>query len=191
MDALAARRDAAAARLSAAEASRDPVALATAAEQDQWRRLEALEADPRFDAPANADLRDRHRVLKGVIAWNLDREFKERAWRERRELRELDEAIANAGLRYASIRAAQTEQPRRFDEFAARIAALRPRIASMQAAIDRTLHRQEAVLVAHAVEDLEAQKQRLASYRVQGRFALASIYDRAGRISANARGDSP
>jgi hypothetical protein len=192
--ALTARRDDAAARLAAAESSRDVAALATAEEQDRWRRLAALEADPRFSAPENADLRERERVLKGILAWDLDRQFKERAWRERRALRDLDKAIAETGAHIASIRAARTAEPRRFDEFAARIAALAPRITAMQASVGRTLHRQEGVLVALAVQDLDSQKRRLASYRVQARFALATIYDRAGATQASAatpRGANP
>ena len=185
IDALAARRDAAAARLAAAESSRDIAALATAGEQDRWQRLMAIEADPQFSAPENAQLRERNRVLKGILAWDLDRQFRERAWREHRTLRDLDRAIAEAGTRLTSIRAAQAGEPRRFDDFATRITALTPRIASMQAAIDKTMHRQEGVLVALAVQELDAQKQRLASYRVQARFALATIYDRAGATQAS------
>jgi tetratricopeptide (TPR) repeat protein len=194
MGALVARRDAAAARLSAAESSRDVVALATDEERERWRRLMAVEADPRLSEPGNADLRERQRVLKGVLTWDLDRQFRERVWREHRALQEVNQAIAATQGGLASIQAARTEQPRRFDEFAARIAALRPRITTMQAAIDRTLHRQEGALVALAVRELDAQKQRLASYRVQGRFALATIYDRAGAppvSAANASGGPP
>ena len=184
--AMAARRDAAAARLAAAESSHDIAALATAEEQDRWQRLAAIEADPHFGAPENADLRERLRVLKGVMSWDLDRQFKERAWREHRALRELDEEIASADTRLAGIRAAETAEPRRFDEFAARIAALTPRIVAMQAAIDVTLHRQENMLASLAEKELDDQKQRLASYRVQARFALATIYDRAGAAQVSA-----
>ncbi len=189
--ALAARRDAAAARLAAAESSRDVAALATAEELDRWQRLAAIEADPQFGAPGNAGLRERLRVLKGVMTWDLDREFKERAWRERRALRELDAAISTAETRLAGIRAAETTEPGRFDEFSARIAALTPRIVAMQAAIDATLDRQQHMLASLAERELEAQKQRLVSYRVQARFALATIYDRAGAARVSAAGDTP
>lgn len=186
MEQLRARRDALAARVAQAESGRDVAALATAEEQDRWQRLAAVEGDPQFSAPGNEDLRSRHRLLKGVIAWDLDREFKARLWRERRGLRDLDAAITEADTRLAAIRQAQLDEPRRFDAFAERIAGLTPRIVTMQAAIDDTLHRQEGTLVALAVDELQSQKERLASYRIQARFALATIYDRAGSTQAAA-----
>jgi hypothetical protein len=184
--ALAARRDALGERLARAVETRDVAALATAEERDRWQRLAALERDPQLGAPGNEALRERHRVLKGVLAWDLDRAFRERAWRERRALAELDRAIAEASARLAALESARVDEPRRFDEFAARITALTPRIVTMQAAIDTTLAHQEDTLVAMAVRELGAQQERLASYRVQARFALATIYDRAGAAQARA-----
>ena len=193
IDALKARRDALAARLAQAEASHDAVALASAAERDQWQRLEALTALPAFQAPENDALRQRLRLLRGVVSWDLDRQFKERLWRERRGLRELDAVLAQAESRLASVAAAETGEPRRFEEFAARIARLAPRIAVMQAAIDNTRRREEGTLVALAERELESQKERLASYRVQARFALATMYDRAAatQVAAGDTGARP
>jgi tetratricopeptide (TPR) repeat protein len=181
---LTARRDALAARLARAEQERDITALATAEEQDRWQRLAAIERDPQFAVAGNEEMRKRQRLLKGVVAWDLDRGFRERAWRERRSLAQLDRAIVEADGRLGAIRAAQADEPRRFDDFAARIALLTPRIVAMQADIDATLAHQEDVLVAMAVRELGAQKERLASYRVQARFALATIFDRAGAAQA-------
>jgi hypothetical protein len=39
--------------------------------------------------------------------------------------------------------------------------------------------RQNRYLQALAIDELNAQKQRIATYQVQARYALASIYDRA------------
>jgi len=188
---LRARREALAARLARAQADRDGAALAGAEDQDRWRRLLAVEQDPQF-AGADADLRQRQRLLKGVMSWELDRTFRERAWRTGRELAALDRSLAQAESRLAAIATARDAEPRRFDELAARIAAITPRIEAMQASIGRTLGRQEGVLVAMAERELGAQKERLASYRVQARFALATIYDRAGATqAARAEGAAP
>jgi hypothetical protein len=42
-----------------------------------------------------------------------------------------------------------------------------------------TEHKQSAYLAQVAVSELEQQKDRLAAYQVQARFALATMYDRA------------
>jgi tetratricopeptide (TPR) repeat protein len=177
--ALQARRDALSARITQAESTRDVAELATAAQREQWDRLQRVERDPSFAAPGSEDLRSRHRVLKGILHWDLDRQFKERLWRERRALAEIDRGIERAEAQLAGLADAQLVEPRRFDGFATRIAALAPRIATMQAAIARALQRQDDALVAMAVAEFESRKQRLASYRVQARFALATMYDRA------------
>lgn len=187
---LQARRAALVQRLAQADATRDVAALATAGEQEHWARLEQLAADPGF-ATAAPELRERHRLLKGVMLWDLDRGFRERSWRAHRALRDLDRELATAKAHLAGIQAAGTAEPARFDEFAARIAALAPRIGSLQAAVSATLHRQEDTLVALAVQELGAQKERLASYRVQARFALATLYDRASTQAATGRGAAP
>jgi tetratricopeptide (TPR) repeat protein len=187
VEALAVRRDALAARLEAAEGNRDVVALADATEREQWARLEAVRRDPQLGAAGNEALAARQRVLQGVLYWDLDRRFKERLWQTRREFAALDAGLASAGTRLAAVGEARGGEPRRFDGFAARIAGLAPRIDTLRGAIDRSLGRQEAVLVARAVSELEAQQQRLANYRVQARFALARMYDRAEAQAAAVR----
>jgi tetratricopeptide (TPR) repeat protein len=194
LDTLRAQRDTLAARLARAEATRDVAELATPAERTQWDRLQRLEQDPAFAAPEHAGLRGRHRVLQGALRWELDRQFKERLFRERRALVDIDRGIERAGTQLAGIADARVAEPRRFDGFASRITALAPRISAMQSAIGRALQRQDEALVAMAVTELESRQQRLASYRVQARFALATMYDRANSAqvaAAPARSPAP
>ncbi len=186
---LRASQDALAQHIAAARANRDVAALATAEEAVHWRQLATVEADPQF-AVAPDDVRQRHRVLKGVMRWDLDRQFRERLWLRERELRALGDAISTSEARMAAVAEARAGEPRRFEEFAARIAAVEPRVAAMRAEITATRTHQERGLVALAVQELEGRKQRLASYRVQARFALATIFDRAGAKQA-AAGESP
>jgi hypothetical protein len=71
-----------------------------------------------------------------------------------------------------------------------RIALLTPRVVEVAARIDETLLRQTRDLEGIAVEELQARLDRLSTYRVQARFALASIYDRASaRVDAIETGD--
>lgn len=184
--ALAARRDVLADRLARARETHDVAALADAAQLGQWQRLQAIGADPRLAEPQNAELAARARLLRGVLQWQLERQFREKLWRTGRELAAAEHALAEAEARVAGIAGTRLEEPRRFGDFAARIAAAEPRIVAMRTAIDRTLRRQEEVLVALAVRELEAQQERLASYRMQARYALATLYDRAAAAQAAA-----
>jgi hypothetical protein len=60
-----------------------------------------------------------------------------------------------------------------------RIAALAPRVEALRTTARDTLENQRAFVQGIAVEELQAQRERVNTYLVQARFALASVYDRA------------
>ena len=177
--ALAARRDELATRIARIEAERDVVGLASAAEARQWAEISTLEANPAFMTDAGAAARDKHRVIKGSLLWQLDAEFRYRLWQQQRNLAQLDEYLALAHANEARVVLARDQAPRGLDEFATRIALLTPRLEAMQTQIAAVLDQQQDHLTLVATAELESQKSRLLSYRVQARFALATIYDRA------------
>jgi tetratricopeptide (TPR) repeat protein len=178
LDALTARRDALAARLAAVEADRDVAGLGTAPQRDQWSRLTALEAAPDF-ATADANDRERHRLLKGVLLWDLDRDFRYRLWQQRRELAAVDAALAKARTSHAAAVGARGGLPAELAGLGARLDAVGPRLAALRAEVGDARLAQEARLTGLAVAALREQRGRLAAYRVQAQFALATIYDRA------------
>ena len=59
------------------------------------------------------------------------------------------------------------------------IEALKPRVEGMQTFADTALAKQQTYIQSIAVDELKAQRDRLNTYMVQARFALASMYDRA------------
>ncbi len=141
-----------------------------------WPRIGA---DPGLAAADAAGLRDRHRLLTGVLAWELDRDYQYRLWQQRRNLRELDALLARATRGQDGAATARRDTPAGLDGFAARIAAVAPRIERMQNVIAQARGQQEQQLQALAIDTLKDQRERLAAYRVQAQFALATIYDRA------------
>ena len=181
--AMRARRDSIAADLSRIEKSRDILGFATDAERRQWFELEAMESGVAWNSENAAAARDKQRVLKGVLQWNLEAEYKYRLWRQRRSLAELDSALTQAEQYRHSVDTARATVPVRLEEFAARIELLAPRIEVMQAGISAALGDQETELQVLAARELEAQKERLSTYRLQARFALAAIYDH-GTVAA-------
>src|SRR5690606_4751293 len=103
------------------------------------------------------------------------------------ELRQLDLALKEAQARRYRLLAAKETWPERFAALTARIGALEPRIAALRAAAFDALGRQQRFVEALAIEELEDRRQRLAAYRVQARFSLAAIYDRASSQAAVVR----
>lgn len=179
------RRDALVTTLEQIEASRDIVGLADVAQLDQWRRLTALETNAAWHAGQSADARDRHRILKGSLLWRLDRDYRYRLWQQQRAVADIDRTLVEARNLQNRTQIARRDRPLRLEDYRLQINALNPRIDAMQAQIDALLTRQEDQLQVVIAQNLEAQKQRLASYRMQARFALATIYDQTTVRSAD------
>jgi hypothetical protein len=175
-------------RLAAVAGARDVVALATPSEQNQWRRLQGMESqlDLLGDDPSARELSGKQRFLKGVLQWEVEREYKVRLWREQRSLRELEDQLAEVSRAYRQVDSARAEWPREFADLSERITRLTPVVLNLAGQIDATLAQQAQYLEGIAVEELQAQHERLNTYQVQARFALASVYDRA-----TARVDAP
>ena len=159
--------------------SHDWLALATRSEFEMWGEIASLENTPalRADIPEAAEVRDKIQLLKGVLQWQLEREFKDRLWKIRRDLNDAGEALVATQRSRRQIDETMRNEPLRFAELSERVYGLAPRIEGMKMRVDDTLTEQRAFLQSIAVGELQAQKQRLDIYTIQARFALAAIYD--------------
>jgi chromosome segregation ATPase len=123
--------------------------------------------------------KERLRLVKGVLFFRLDAAFKARVWQQRRAIKDLDLALVEAQNRWVRVQRERTTVPTNTGEFASRIAQLQARIDGLQVRLVAMQHRQNDYLGELAATQLQAQKERLATYSVQARFELASLYDRA------------
>ncbi len=167
------------------ESSRNVIGLANEVEADQWSRLAALETSSAWVSPQAADARDKQRILKGTLIWRLDRDYRYRLWKQRRAMAEIEHALTETGNLDSRTAFIRKNMPLNLEDYRVRMTALQPRIQAMQARIDVVMARQEQQLQTVMAQELEAQKRRLASYRIQARFALATIYDQATVVSAD------
>ena len=167
------------------ERSDDWLALATEYEFEMWGEISGLEVTPALtaDIPEAAEVRGKIKLLKGVLRWNLEKQFKDRLWRIRRDLRKTGEALVETQRARRQIDESMRGQPLEFAAFSERIAALEPRIESMKMRVEDQMAKQSAYMQSIAVGELQAQKERLNIYTVQARFALAAIYDIAATVS--------
>jgi len=174
-------RDSLETRLNAIERANDVAALGAPDERAQWARIRELEAAlaPAPNDDANNALRDRLRLVKGVLFFRLNDAFKARVWQERRTIKDLDLALREAQNRWVRVERARSSVTVNTGEFAERLAALKARIAALQGRLANMEQKQNGYLQQLAVAELATQKDRLATYEVQARFALASMYDRA------------
>jgi tetratricopeptide repeat protein len=166
------------------ESSNDWLALATPAEFEMWGEITGLEATPALsaDIPEAAEVREKIALLRGVLQWDLEKQFKDRLWRIRRDLRQTGEALVETQRARRQIDESMRQQPLEFAAFSERVYGLGPRIEGMKIRIEDQMADQRAYLKNIAVGELQAQKDRLDIYTVQARFALAAIYDIAATV---------
>jgi hypothetical protein len=171
-------------RMDSIEKTGDSLALATAHEFDLWGEIIAMERNPALQAniPEAEEVRDKIRLLKGVLQWNLDKEFKIRAALIRRNLRQSGEALVDAQRSRRKVDESMRTEPQLFLSFNRRIDGLSPKIDGLRDRVDVSMGMQRAFLQTIAVDELRAQKQRLDTYSVQARFALAAIYDLSSTV---------
>ncbi len=166
------------------EQSKDWLALATEQEFEMWGEITGLANTPALTAniPEAVEIKDKIRLLKGVLQWQIERDFSNRLWRIRRNLRQTGEALVETQRARRQIDDTMQKEPLRFDEFSQRVYGLAPRIDGIQLRVAESMAEQRAFLQSIAVDELQAQKQRLDIYTVQARFALAAIYDMAATV---------
>lgn len=175
------QRDALREWLDRAQSSADWSLLAQGDEHRLLAMMAGVEAelDARGDDPALAAAREKARLERGALQWELEAAGKERAWRAGRDLRGLDAQLALAHERLKSARAALITAPVTNEQYARRISVLRPRLAETAGRIAAARQRQGEYLAALAIEALRGQQDRLAEYSAQARYGLAALLDRA------------
>ena len=167
------------ATLNSAEQKNDWLALATKSEFNMWGEIAALDSTPALKTiiPEAVEVQDKIDLLKGVLQWDLERDFKDRLWRIRRDLHQTGEALVATQRSRRQIDETMRTEPVRFEELSTRVYGLAPRIEGMKMRVEDALAKQRTFLQAIAVGELQAQKGRLDVYTIQARFALAAIYD--------------
>jgi hypothetical protein len=181
LDEMARRRVELESRLLEIERTADAVSLGTPAQQEAWRTL--TEMEPKLALLGNderaEELRRKQHFFKGLLLWELRRDYPARLWAEQRSLRELDRELKEARRRHHEVSTARATWPDQFARLTGRIAALAPRVEALRTTARDTLENQRAFVQGIAVEELQAQRERVNTYLIQARFALASVYDRA------------
>ena len=168
-------------RINEIEKSNEVAALGTPEEQQMWGRLKRIE-DYLLAHPDDSDLaemREKHRLMKGVMYWRLSASFKARLWNERRSVKELEAQLKETQKRTVLVRQARAGMPTNTGAYSGRVASVRARMEQLQQRLADVSAQQNRFLQALAIRELEGQKERISTYQIQARYELAAIYDRA------------
>ena len=183
IDALEQRGAQLAETIARAERETDVAALATGQEIEQADRLARVRETIALNQgnPAIDDARDRARRVQGALLWQQSQAFNDRLWQAKKSMRDHADGIAQARRMSAALAQAERDEPARFDAFEARIVALGQRIDALLPRVTALLGEQQQYVQERAVTALEQQKERLANYTTQARYAVAQLYDRANQ----------
>jgi tetratricopeptide (TPR) repeat protein len=180
-------------RINEIEKSNDVAALGTPEEQQTWARLKRIEeyltAHP--DDPDLSDMREKHRLMKGLMYWRLSESFRARLWNERRSVKELEGQLKETQKRAVLVKQARAGTQLTTGGYASRVAAVRARIDQLHERMADVSGRQNLFLQSLAIRELEAQKVRIETYQVQARYELAAIYDRISNGPPKAAPSAP
>lgn len=174
------RRDQFASRLSAIESSEDFFALADLDEAEHIQRLERVAASIKsVSAQRNTAYQaDMHRLLSGLLRWNIETEYPGRFWKAKKQLIGLDRALEESQQRAASLRRISEFSALQFDDFDARIAGQQARILQLELKVSGLLKRQEKQINQLAIAAIQRQQQHILQLRLDARYQLAKLYDK-------------
>jgi hypothetical protein len=191
IDGLAARAEQFTAEIVRIEAQRDAAALASAKERELEARLARVREgiERAGDDAQAAELRERLRRVAGALAWQQNEQFAQRLWLAKKAMRDIDALLPQARGRAEALAQAQRDEPANFDRFAERIVGLDTRIDELLPKATELARAQQAYVQELAAAALLRQKERLAEYSNQARFAVARLYDRA-HLAADSRHDA-
>ncbi len=175
--------------LDAAATAADGLVYVNEREQALKQRIEAVRAAlPALDAAERDTAAERLRMAEGALTWHLAREHSVRHWPAQQALAQTAQQLTQATARSQALEQAQKEEPQRLQVFAQRIAEIRQRIAALAPQVAVLANEQQKEAQELAVAELERQKERLAGYTAQARWAVAQLMDRARVAQATGAG---
>jgi len=176
---LKASRNDFAAKLGTIERNHDYMSLATVDEKQQLQRLDkiALSLNKLGGKKDTDDESDMHRLLSGLLEWQISTDYAPRYWKAKKQLQALDRALVESQRRAQSLNQISNLSRSRFSEFEHRIDGQALRIKSLYQRVDKLVKRQEAHINQLAIGGIQQQQTHIAKLRLNARYSLARLYD--------------
>jgi len=167
-------------RLKSMLITRRPDHLATTDERlslDSLQRINLyLSSHPQLKTKA---IKEKIARLKGVVNWNINYEYSKRLTKLFDEFHQLEEVIDELNTVYASFVRTRQAATQSYEGYFIPVRRLRTRLKESELKVTGIMARQGRMLENMAVNNLDQRRQKLESYQVKARFALAESYDRA------------
>jgi TolA-binding protein len=174
------------------EKQQDMLALAT---DDELETIELLQSiKQQLDGlSGKTDLSEelaKYRLFYGIVYWQIGSNSVPRIWQLKKNLKELDQALAETKAANASLQSAWNKAPVRFEGFSARIKGKGNHIKRMQQRVQDALNEQQHIIQSLALREVYQQRERLKAYQVRAKFAQARLYDTMSKDMETTKSES-
>ena len=154
--------------------------LATSAEWERLKQFQAIKAKLAALETHGIDVKAasaEYRILYGLTQWKLHTEFPVRLWRAKKNLRELDKALAQSTQAQSSLQNVLKISPLNFYAFSNRISILEQYINKISGKLGSTAQRQEQYCKQLIIDSLVQKRQQIEIYKNRALYAQGRLYD--------------
>jgi len=173
------QRDKLAADIKHIEQTNDGLALVTADEADQLETLNKVKHTLQLLANKQdlSEEKEKYRLMQGILYFRTQSDFVPRLWQAKRDLIELDKALAKVKKSKRGIVKAANAAPKYFEGYNEKIASYGQRITTLLGRLNYAIKQQEAYIQKMAMQSLVNRRRQLENYHVRARFGIARLYD--------------
>lgn len=162
------------------EKQHDIIALATLKEKKVIKKLTRAAAtiESLKDKQAIPEQKHKFHILKGMMIWELSRDYIPRLWKAEKQLNLVESALTQTKESTKSLKAAWESAPSRFSGFNEKVNEKHTRIAQLKTQLKHLLGQQQRFLVIMAMRELNNKQRALKNYHARARFSVARLYDK-------------
>lgn len=162
------------------------LALANEDEADYLEQLEQLEIlFTKMEGQRDlSEEKEKHRLLYGLIYWDVSTDYPRRFWRLSHQLQLLESALEKTEASARSLRQAASLNEKKLADFNQRIIGQDSEIKNQQSKVAVLISRQEELINRLAIQAIEKRKKQLVQLRLNARYSLARVHDEISKQQA-------
>jgi len=162
----------------------DALALASETEQEQLtllrsirQKIDRLQAEERLDA----DLQEqtaKYKLYYGLLYWKISTDFAPRLWQAKKELKQLNAALAGTRKAEQSLSRSWKQGPKSFRGYAYQLKSRQRKIKHLNVRLDALLRAQARHLQELALAELHQRQQQLKDYQIRAQYNISLLLDK-------------
>ena len=172
------------------ENNEDALALVSTSEHDKLEQLRSIDYRLSFNLDEFEDklnyvklveraakLQEKHGLLNGLLKWEVMTTYKDRLWRVKKGLAQLEEEYRRSAELGQDIQTVMKAVPESFDGHVQRLASINKRLKRSLSKVIGLRIQHEAYIQTMIRDELLAIKNKIEIYRSQALLSVAHIYD--------------